>query len=144
MIIQANENQVEQILPMARQFSAQSEFGEFNEEVVIENTKQIIRFGIGELFLYMKEGRPIGALLGFKHPNFFTGELMATEAYWYVDEKHRGVGLRLLSAFEKWAEAQGCKKIIMMHIADVMPDAVRRIYERRRYKYLETHYIKEI
>ena len=78
----------------------------------------------------------------FPDPN--TGEMLATEFFWFVNPESRGSGLKLLKVFEKWAKEKGCKKVIMVHLSDSMPEKIRNIYLRFGYKVAETHYIKEV
>ena len=144
MIIQAIENEVNQILLLGNQFAEESEFVRFNSDVAIENVKKIIATNIGILFLAYDNSKLIGMICGIKYPDFLTGLLTATELFWFVDKRKRGVGLKLLSKFESWARKENCKNIIMMHLSDSMPETVKTIYEKKGYKHLESHYIKEL
>ena len=60
-------------------------------------------------------GPVVGYLLGFVHDTFFANgpvgwveELMVQEAW-----RRRRVGERLMRAFERWAEARGCRMVAL-------------------------------
>ena len=144
MIIQATEKEVSQGLLLGKQFAEESKFVNFNSDVAIGNVKKLIRTNIGVLFLAYDNSKLIGMICGIKYPDFLTGLLTATELFWFVDKKKRGIGLRLLIKFESWARKENCKNIIMMHLSDSMPETVKTIYEKKGYKHLESHYIKEL
>ena len=144
MIIQATENQVDLIVPLGNQFSDSSKFVRFDTEIAVKNIKSIISNKFGTLFLYIRNGSVLGMICGIKHPDMLTGEWVATELFWFVDSKHRGIGIKLLNKFERWAKRSGCKQIIMVHLSDLMPEVVEKIYIRRGYRLLESHFIKEL
>lgn len=144
MIIQATEQQVDLIVPLGNQFSDSSKFVRFDTEIAVKNIKSIISNKIGVLFLYIKNDDILGMICGIKHPDILTGKWVATELFWFVDVEHRGIGLKLLNQFEKWAMLQGCTQIIMMHLSDLMPEIVKKIYIKRGYELLESHFIKEL
>lgn len=60
------------------------------------------------------ETQPIGMLGAhiFQHP--MSGELVASELFWWVEPEHRGNGLALYRALEGWAEERGVHKIQMV------------------------------
>ena len=144
MIIKATEKEVSQAVLLGNQFSEESKFVRFNADIAIENVKNLIRNNIGVLFLAYKDFEIIGMICGIKYPDFLTGLWTAMELFWFVDKRKRGVGIRLLIKFESWARKENCKDIIMMHLSDSMPEEVKTIYEKKGYKYLESHYIKEL
>ena len=85
-----------------------------------------------------------GALGGVCVPDCHRECMVASEFFWYVKPEHRGGGIRLLKAFEKWAREQGADRIIMTHLADSMPEGLKKLYIRLGYEELETNYIKEV
>jgi GNAT superfamily N-acetyltransferase len=65
----------------------------------------------------------------------------STEIFWYVRKGYRGrYGIDLIEEYEQWAKQKGCKRIRMIHLVDLMPDKLKRFYERRGYKEIETVY----
>lgn len=113
--------------------------------ILDENTIDEFEANCGEsTFIMLKEGVIIGALAGSVVFNPQFGQLIYQELVWYVDEKHRGEGLRLLKHLEEWCKETGVKKIIMAFMHNSMPDRLYEFYQRKGYKPLETHLIKDV
>lgn len=83
-----------------------------------------------------------GILLAFISPSVLGPFRQAQEIAWYVDPDHRGNGLELLDAYEAWAIESGAKLISVASLGK-FPDA-ERIYARRGYSRLETHWCRAI
>lgn len=76
----------------------------------------------------------------FDHP--FGAGLCANETVWFIAEEARGRGsLKMLDAYEAWAKEQGCAVICMASLAI---NDVSRIYTRRGYAPVETHFMKAL
>ena len=106
--------------------------------------KELIKSKKGKIFALEKERKIIGALGFLITPALEDGVLTATEAFWYVDEKHRGSGLRLFNKYESYAKSKGCKRIGMVHLENSMPDKLKKLYVRKKYKHVESMYLKEL
>lgn len=86
--------------------------------------------------------RPRGVLAAraFDHP--LGAGTWAKESIWYIAPDGRGCGaLRMLDAYEAWAREQGCTVIGMASLA---VNDVSRLYARRGYEPVETHFIKAL
>lgn len=76
----------------------------------------------------------------FEHP--FGAGLCASETVWFIAEESRGRNaLRMLDSYEAWAEEQGCDVVCMASLAI---NDVSRIYTRRGYAPVETHFMKAV
>ncbi len=76
----------------------------------------------------------------FDHP--FGAGLCASETVWFIAESARGRNaLKMLDAYEAWAKDQGCAVVCMASLAI---NDVSRIYTRRGYSPVETHFMKAI
>lgn len=76
----------------------------------------------------------------FDHP--FGAGLCANETVWFIAEEARGRGSwKMLDAYEAWAKEQGCAVICMASLAI---NDVSRIYMRRGYAPVETHFMKAL
>jgi GNAT superfamily N-acetyltransferase len=129
----------------AREFYAASQFlNKLDMSRFVSNWTQWLESGIGVMFLAEENGEIIGGLGGVKHPEPYSGELIASEFFWFVRQAHRGAGLRLYKAFESWAREQGCSYIRMVHLLDSMPEKLNRVYERLGFQPVEVHFQKEI
>jgi GNAT superfamily N-acetyltransferase len=148
-MLQIREARLEDLPRMedcAREFYAQSRFLKgFNPELFRNTWTQLLANGTGVIFLLVDEeiGEIRGALGGVAYPDPYSGALIATEFFWFVSEGRRGHGLRLLKAFEAWAREKGCSQIRMVHLMDLMPDKLDRVYRRFGYEPAEVHYSKE-
>jgi GNAT superfamily N-acetyltransferase len=100
--------------------------------------------GTGIVFALKKDDRLIGGLGAIKVPDIHCGLLTAIEIFWFTNPEDRGEGLRLLDAYEKWAKISGCKRVAIIHLADSFPEVLSRIYERRGYELIESHYMREV
>ncbi|XUY27834.1 N-acetyltransferase family protein [Agrobacterium sp. rho-8.1] len=76
----------------------------------------------------------------FDHP--FGAGLCANETVWFIAEHARGrSSLKMLDAYEAWAKEQGCAVVCMASLAI---NDVSRIYTRRGYAPVETHFMKAL
>lgn len=141
IVRQLEPDEIEKILPLCDEFSNSSGFVAYKKDVFVNSWTQFILSGLGVIFILPEYKGMLGALK-FNDPN--TGELIATELFWFVDASARGRGIKLLNAFEKWAKKEGCKKTIMVHLSDSIPEEVKKIYIRKGYIELETHYMKGV
>ena len=68
-------------------------------------------------------------------------DLSATEVAWFVDKKYRGRGaLKLLRAFEDWAESKEADYITVADIEGIAN--LEPLYKRMGYSKVETSYSK--
>lgn len=100
--------------------------------------------GTGIVFALKKDDRLIGGLGAIKVPDIHCGLLTAIEIFWFTNPEDRGDGLKLLGAYEKWAENTGCKRVAIIHLEDSFPEVLSRIYKRRGYQLIESHYVREV
>ncbi len=118
-----------------------------DEYGLVEDDKTIEEFEAScgqSTFILLKEGEPIGLLAGsVAYSNLFRAKVYQ-ELVWYVDEKHRGEGLRLLKHLEEWCKEKGIKKIIMAFMHNSMPERLYEFYIKKGYIPLETHLIKDV
>lgn len=106
--------------------------------------KDLIKSKKGKIFALEDEKKIIGALGFLTSLSLEDGALTCTEAFWYVDKEHRGAGLKLLNKFESYAKSIGCKRIVMAHLENSMPDKLKKLYIRKKYKHVESMYLKEL
>ena len=118
--------------------------GGFVPEVFVRHWQETIDMGGGVIMAAFDGEEFTGALGAVKCPNPFNGKLMAVEMFWFVLPGKRGHGLRLLDAFENWAEQIGVQMVAMIHLEALSPATLEKLYVRRGYKLVERNYIKEI
>ena len=125
-------------------FSAAGLRGAFNMEHFKQCWQTYYALKIGRIFVIRDvTGKVIAGLGCVCVPDLYTGNLVATELFWFVFPDHRGIGLELLDIYEKWARDEGCSEIRMIHLPRLMPDRLKRLYQRRGYRELEVAYGKE-
>jgi GNAT superfamily N-acetyltransferase len=120
--------------------------GTFKIEAFLHNWSMLLEKNFGIIFALQKDEKVVGMLGGILSPDINSGELTATEAFWYVMPENRKTpeSLKLLLVFEKWAIEIGAKKIIMAHLLSSMPERLGTFYERRGYKPVEIQYVKQV
>lgn len=79
-------------------------------------------------------------LLCFQQP--FSGELVATELFWWLDPDHRGHGGWLLKRGEKWAKSKGASRLTMM--APIDKPRVAETYQALGYAPVETVFSRSL
>jgi hypothetical protein len=83
-----------------------------------------------------------GILLAVAYEHPFGAGRIAKETVWFVSSGARGrVGLAMLDAYEAWARGIGCTSAGM---ASLSSNDVSRIFERRGYAPIETHFAKPL
>ena len=142
MIRKVTTEDLPKMFDLAAEFYSSSEFLEgFDIDIFINNWTKFINTGIGIIWILNDFDGCLGAM---KYLDVNNGELIATELFWFVSSDKRGDGIKLLKEFEMWAKTEGCKKIIMVHLTDLMPESVASIYKWHGYKPMEIHYVKEL
>lgn len=106
----------------------------------------ILDSGRGAIFLAADNGEVCGGIGGTLNVNPLTGETMAVEAFWWMDESRRGgmTAVRLHRAFETWASDCGADSVNMVFMEKSMPDRLRGYYARAGYSLLETVWRKPL
>lgn len=104
----------------------------------------LLASGTGVVLGLREDGEVVGTIGGVVYAEPYSGDLIATEFFWFVRPGRRGGGMRLYRAFEAWAREQNCTQIRMGHLSDSMPQKVKRVYERLGFEEVETNYAKPL
>lgn len=97
-----------------------------------------------------KDGAITGTVAGILSPFYMDfDQKTVTENWWWVDPKHRGGpwAKELLEGLEIWGRGLGAERLIMVTIGssvENMEEGIIKRYRKEGYKYLETHFVKEI
>ena len=88
---------------------------EFSREKFRENYPALLAAADACLLLAVNGHEPLGYVLGFRHLTFYAnGPVAWVEEIVVRDrDRGRGTGKALMSAFERWAAAQGCALIAL-------------------------------
>lgn len=142
-----HSSQIPLLFPIGHAFTAEVGRAAFNEKIFASSWTDILRLGLGEIYVASdRDGKVVAALgASFIHDSF-SGEKTATEAFWYVLPEHRksGIGLVLLDVFEDAAEEYQCEQILMVHFVHLGGEVLQKLYERRGYVLLEQTFKKKI
>lgn len=94
--------------------------------------------GGGVVFIAERDMEPVGmmALTTYQQP--MSGERVASEVVWWMDEDARGglAALRFVKAAKQWAREQGATRLDMV----APSDRLCRFYEQIGMSKVETHY----
>lgn len=120
--------------------------GEFKNDVFIQTWEKLYSINIGKIHGAFNDNNLCGAIGGIIFPDPNTGDLTATEMFWYVipDFRKGTIGLKLLNYFENWAIKEGAKRIIMVHLNNLQPERLSILYRKKGYLPIEIHYMKEV
>ncbi len=138
----ADISEIRKVAEFMTRFEQATEYVKVNVDHTTKAYENLMSSGASIFFVLEDDGEMIGGLGAIKYPDLHSGELTAVETFWFVDPQHRGKGLMLLDAFEKWARRQGCKKAAMIHLSDSYPEVLERLYKRRGYKLVEKHFVR--
>ena len=95
----------------------------------------------------IKDDAVVGVIAGTLAPADLNHNLIiATEIMWFVNKEHRDstVGVKLFRAFEKYTEEQGATHIAMAFMENLHPDRIKKFYESKGYKPMQTQYIRSV
>ena len=88
--------------------------------------------------LVLGDGDGLLMATAFDHP--FGAGRMAKESIWFIRPAARGrSAMAMLDAYEAWARGQGC---VTVGMASLSGHDVSKLYERRGYRPVETHFTK--
>lgn len=143
-IIRATEHDVYAVACAMKDFENHTEHVKVDVNYTTGRYIPMVKSRKCAIFMLRGGGKVCGAIGGIKAEDLHCGELIAVETFWFVNPVHRGHGLRLLELFEIWAKEEGCCKVAMIHLDDSMPETLKKLYGRRGYRLIESHYVREV
>lgn len=141
-IIESHE--MGRVAAFMKQFEQATKFVTVDVEYAAKRYEKMIDDGLATVLIAEKNGVMLGGLGFINAPDLHNGEMIAVETFWFVAPEHRGIGIHLLNAFEKWAKENGSDKTAMIHLTDSMPERLKRLYLKRGYRLIEKHYVREV
>src|SRR5438046_730546 len=98
--------------------------GIFSLQAFLHNWRMLLNNNMGAIWAYQSNGKTVGMLGGLLSPDMNTGEMTASEAFWYVLKDYRNSieSIKLLIYFEQWAKEIGAKRVVMAHLMASMPE----------------------
>lgn len=111
---------------------------------VVDTWKSLMREEVAQAWAGYVGGKAVGVLGGLFITEFFTGQPMAMEQFWFVLREHRsrGISMKLFRAFEKEAERRGAKQIWAGSSRFHAPARMNEMYHRLGYQFWGATYRK--
>lgn len=137
-----------QVIELIIQFYKESlrDFGvRFDLETLYETVQNFIDNQIG--IVAEKEGKIVGIIGGMIAPSMFDkSQKIGQESVWYVTQEERKgrTGIKLIKAFEEECIKRGANAIIMIHMANLYPEILDRLYRMNGFRLMESNYIKGV
>jgi len=140
MIREATREDIPALLECAKNFHAECpDMCSYDWSRVEEMLLACIRSDDRCVFVIDVDGKAVGGIVGMLSLLWTSGELAASELAWFTNKEYRGLGgLKLLRAFEDWAESQDVDLILVADLYGVTD--LSNLYERRGYTRTETTY----
>ena len=122
------------------------EYGaEFDEQVLIRTIdtmkEQCTGLGYTGGFLAIFDGKVEGLLAGREVKTPWSDDRIWHEVVWFMTERYRKHGVKLLMIAREKLKEQGFKAMVMVHMQNSKTDKLARLYERLGFKPMETNYI---
>ena len=88
----------------------------------------------------------LGGFYGHVRRTFFCDELLAHDMGWWVKKTARGsaAAMLLLADFEKWAKAQGARKLMVGQSTAVNIEATTKLFEHCGFRVIGFNTVKDI
>lgn len=133
------------LLGLAQQFYDEGKVpGRMVPEKFLGTWHNLYAAGCGVILGLFSGEEIVGALGALTYPDFYDGDTVASEMFWFVNKESRGRGLLLLNEFEVWAKDRGAKRVSMIHLTNLAPDTLRKLYLKRGYREIESHFLKDL
>lgn len=120
--------------------------GKFNPDFFVRFWSAAIQQDRGMILGAFDETKILGVIGFLFCPDIHTGDPVAVETMWFqLKEERRGsTALRLFERFEDEARKKGCVRIAMIHLETINAEPLKKLYAKRGYVMVETHYLKEL
>lgn len=142
-------DEVHLLYEMAHQFHSELKekfhrLNDFDRELFGAMMREMIRLGVGVVFLLEHEGRPVGFIYGIYHHDPILCTRMVCESHWFVEKEHRSMGLLLLDKLKEWGKSKGAMSMSVGHFPQLHGHKMQRLYESLGFVHVQEQYMKEI
>lgn len=106
-------------LPYGERFHQEMDVpGLFSPETFLTKWGQFYTLDLGAIFGLWRGDELIGGLGGVAVPDLTTGQLIASELFWYVreDSRYGTWPIRLVKTFQHWGRDRGAVRFRMVHL----------------------------
>lgn len=146
MIRQLQSNEVGLLAPSVQSFFKEGALpGGLDVAHFLTSWRRLIESKVGVVFGAFKDnGEFAGSLGAVMAPNLCAPNAMAIECFWFMVDRKTSMAIRLLREFERWAKVSGAKLVAMIHLENLQPVKLAKLYVRMGYRKVEVHYVKEV
>lgn len=145
MIREAKVSDLKELAVLGSAFFIESNLpGSIDSQVFSENWEKLIESGVGKIFCLCDSNAVVGALGAIFSKDLNDGAMVASEAFWFVEKRNRGQGMKLLFHFLDRAKTEGCARVGMAHLFNERDGQLSKIYSKLGFAPTEVHYIKNI
>ena len=138
-------NEAKFLAPLGAAFFEEAALpGKFSDQVFVETWRTLIESGSGVAVVTTVDGVVVAAAGAYIAHSPMTGDLEASEAFFYALPEHRGVAMPLFQQLENIAKARGAVRMMMIHLSGPREETLRKLYQRRGYRAIEHVYTKEL
>jgi len=73
-------------------------------------------------------------------------QLVLTEQFWWVNPKYRNTrcSIKLLKKLIEWGKTKGANLLMMISVGSDKENTLQKYYNKNDFRYVESHFIKEI
>lgn len=142
-IVPYSEDHAPHLVRLMNEFHAES-LNDYGLEMHSQDFDHIESGVKGTTFVMLKDGVVIGVISGTVVKPLMSNVYIYQEIVWYVDKEHRRYGTKLLDYLEEWCAERGVGKIVMVCMCNSMAETLGKFYERKGYRPMEVHYIKDV
>lgn len=121
--------------------------GVLNFKHFCDSWDNLIGAGAGVVLVNEKDGISNGIIGGLVSQCMMTGDLIATECFWWITPELRNgspAGIRLFLKWEDIVRAMKVRRIYVGNLHEVNHARMQDLYQHLGYKSLETHYVKTV
>ena len=115
----------------------------FNSDSLLE-TITAQRENSDNAFLLIVDDVCQGILFGSRFKSMINGGWAFQEVIWYVNEKFRSHGVRLLREAEKLLKSSGVSIMIMAVLENSKTEKIKAFYQRLGFKPMESHFVRNL
>lgn len=132
---------------IGKAFAAEANYpGGWNLKAFVKLWELLLDADFGKIFAVSENGKLVGVLGAGFMEDPYSGQVTATEQFWYVLPSHRKTraGMELFMAFQEEAKKRRVKKMVMVHLAALTPESLQKFYEKEGFKLAEQTFWKEL
>lgn len=145
MIRLLRADEIEQAAPLGKAFFEAAKLpGEFSPTKFVRGWQRVIMADAGVILGLFEDNVLRGGIGAYITPDSMTEDVVAYEAFFYVDPVFRGKGGELMPGLESVLKLKGVTRFWMVHLNDERAPAMRRYYERKGFTLREFLYSKNL